>query len=310
MEKKAVVYIDDRKKVIETFKNAMQMNWHLNYDVLHNTLYGKITPTKYKKLESEIFTLIKENISRIECVFLDLDFSGGTSKKDRTGFIIGQEIRKKWPLLPIILTTIFTEYDILKKGMVFDFDNIIQPGNLIRTKVEHFKGLINFAKEKRYNILTTISDIPISYQLGTHLYFKSIEHLKEQKDYAFVAMPFDTKIARADVYEIAIKTACQKAGITPLRVDYDKKTISIIDNIVHLIYNCRLMIVDITGENPNVMYELGIAHSANKKCITLSQKGSVLKLPFDITHLKAITYNQNELSELISKLRKAINEWL
>jgi len=50
-----------------------------------------------------------------------------------------------------------------------------------------------------------------------------------------------------------------------------------------------LIIADISGFDPNVMYELGIAHSFNKTTIILSQDLELgKKLPFNISHFKNI----------------------
>ena len=308
-EKQAFVYLDDDKDAIDAFENAARENWNLNCDVISNTIFGKITKNNYDKFKKQIFNDIRANLNRIECIFLDLDFSGGEEGVDKTGFIIGKEIRHEWPQIPIILTTRFTELEISQKGMVFDFDNVIKPGELLRSRVETFHGLIDIAKKKRQNIIKIFGDIPISYQQGTHNYFKQVHAEKDEKKYAFIAMPFDTKKVSNDIYELVIKEALKGTGIEPARVDFEKKTFSIIDKIAYLIYNCHIMIADITGENSNVMYELGIAHSANKSCITLVQKGIDLNIPFDIRHLRTIIYENDKLTILKDELKKAIVEF-
>ena len=122
-------------------------------------------------------------------------------------------------------------------------------------------------------------------------------------------MPFDEEIVRSDIYDLVIKEACKSIGMNAVRVDHKKKTISIIDEIVKLIFRSKIIIADITGENPNVMYELGIAHTANIPCITLMRKGSELKLPFDIRHIKTISYDPNKLKELKNEITETLIEW-
>ena len=306
MSKKIFVYLDDDKDAVVAFENAARENWNLNCEVISNKIFGQINKENYDIFKNQVLSDIRKNLDMIECIFLDLDFSGGKRYSDKTGFIIGQEIRHECPQLPIIIATRFTEIEIWKKGMVFDFDNVIKPGELLRKDYETFHGIIDIAKKKRMNILKNISDIPISYLRNNHTYFKPLEPNKKEGRFAFIAMPFDSEAVSKDVYEFAIKDAFKGTGIVPVRVDFEKNTFSIIDKIAYLIYNCFIMVADITYENPNVMYELGIAHSTNIRCITLMQKGVDSKIPFDIRHLKTIIYDKNDLSALREELRLSV----
>jgi hypothetical protein len=69
---------------------------------------------------------------------------------------------------------------------------------------------------------------------------------------------------------------------------------------------CRFAIADCTGRNPNVMYELGIAHTLGKPVFMLSQ--STDDLPFDIQSRRVIIYKDNAagLKTLQSELRRVI----
>lgn len=50
-----------------------------------------------------------------------------------------------------------------------------------------------------------------------------------------------------------------------------------------------IVIVDITNDNPNVYYELGIRHCA-RPCTTILIYDKDTRLPFDIQPLRAIPY--------------------
>ena len=56
---------------------------------------------------------------------------------------------------------------------------------------------------------------------------------------------------------------------------------NILKDIVQPIYEADIIIADLTGLNANVMYELGLAHSFNKKTIVITQD-DLSKLPFDL----------------------------
>jgi hypothetical protein len=48
------------------------------------------------------------------------------------------------------------------------------------------------------------------------------------------------------------------------------------------------LIADCTGRNPNVFYEIGIAHAIGKQTILISQ--TIDDVPFDLRHLRIVVY--------------------
>ncbi len=74
---------------------------------------------------------------------------------------------------------------------------------------------------------------------------------------------------------------------------------NIIKDIVMGIDSADIVIADLTGLNPNVFYELGLAHAMNKKVIIITQ--SIEDLPFDIK-----SYKVNEYSLQFNKLPKLL----
>lgn len=72
---------------------------------------------------------------------------------------------------------------------------------------------------------------------------------------------------------------------------------NILKDIVKGIENANVVIADLTGLNPNVFYELGLAHTMNKKVIIITQDLS--ELPFDIK-----SYRANEYSLQFNKIKK------
>lgn len=73
-----------------------------------------------------------------------------------------------------------------------------------------------------------------------------------------------------------------------LRIILDS-TGSINKLIIEKIVNCELVIANLTSVNPNVMYELGIRHSFEKRVITVTEHGT--KLPFDIIDQRTLFYS-------------------
>lgn len=105
----------------------------------------------------------------------------------------------------------------------------------------------------------------------------------------FVLMPFGESFD--EVYRTLIQPAVIQAGLNPLRA-YDIFTPgSIMEQIRSAIQQSRICIADLTGRNPNVLYELGIAQALGKPSILLSQ--DINDVPFDVRHLRIIQYANN-----------------
>lgn len=79
---------------------------------------------------------------------------------------------------------------------------------------------------------------------------------------------------------------------------------NILRDIIEPIYKADVVIADLTGLNPNVMYELGIAHTFNKKTIVIT-KDDLSKLPFDLKQYRAKDYSTHfkKFAELIEYLK-------
>ena len=65
---------------------------------------------------------------------------------------------------------------------------------------------------------------------------------------------------------------------------------NILKDIIKPMYEADYIIADLTGLNPNVMYELGIAHCFGKKTIVITQDDLSL-LPFDLKQYRAMSYD-------------------
>lgn len=103
---------------------------------------------------------------------------------------------------------------------------------------------------------------------------------------AFVLMPFSDDLS--EVYEFLIKSALEDANYSVKRADDIKSQSNIIEDIVHGIMDSDLIIADLTDSNPNVYYELGIAHALQKNVVLITQE--IEELPFDLRSYRVIGY--------------------
>lgn len=118
--------------------------------------------------------------------------------------------------------------------------------------------------------------------------FNLIEHEVIDPDLVSVMMPFG---AATDQVFRAIRRAVTESGYTCQRADEMWEQPEIIADIVSLIDRSSVIIFDCSGRNPNVFYELGIAHTLGREFITVAQDEH--DIPFDIRHLRCIFYQDS-----------------
>jgi hypothetical protein len=80
---------------------------------------------------------------------------------------------------------------------------------------------------------------------------------------------------------------------------------SIPDQIWQDIRKSDVIIADITGNNPNVYYEVGLAHALGKEVIILNQDQT--KPPFDISTSRIIYYQMSDLTTLKINLESSFS---
>lgn len=102
----------------------------------------------------------------------------------------------------------------------------------------------------------------------------------------FVLMPFAQQIE--PVYDDHIKKVAGDLGMTVGRADDFFSTGQIVLDIWSAINAASTVIADCTGRNPNVFYEVGLAHAVGKNTILISQ--SLDDVPFDLRHLRVTIY--------------------
>jgi len=110
------------------------------------------------------------------------------------------------------------------------------------------------------------------------------------------------------VFDEAIRPALETHGFQSWRTDRAVPTGDVVAAIRDGINHCYFAIVDTTDDRPNVMYELGLAHAAQKPVILLRRNnadGSMPRPPFDFQTQSIIKYGDN-LAELRRQLEAAI----
>lgn len=116
------------------------------------------------------------------------------------------------------------------------------------------------------------------------------------KPHAFVAMPFGKKTGHDGkpidfnaVYNDLLKPAIETAGFTVFRVDEEQAAGDIKTDMFQELLIADLVVADLTLDNPNVWYELGIRHALRARGILVVQ-GATDKQPFGIDTYHSLNY--------------------
>ncbi|MEM7085398.1 MAG: hypothetical protein AAF489_04405 [Bacteroidota bacterium] len=116
---------------------------------------------------------------------------------------------------------------------------------------------------------------------------KQTTKTKKESKNCFVIMPFGGYF---DQYysEIYVK-AIEEAGFESRRGDDLYRPGSIVKDIWSLTKDADVILADLTSKNPNVMYELGLAHAITKPVVLISD--TLDDVPFDLRSLRVVTYD-------------------
>jgi|GEM_PF-483866 len=131
------------------------------------------------------------------------------------------------------------------------------------------------------------------------------EKVPIEKNRCFFIMPFAENF---DIIYGNIKQSLSNDEYICVRVDEISGSTPIVNKILTEILKAQFIIVDLTGGNPNVFYELGIAHTFKDADNIFLIKEKEVKVPFDIMHLTYLEYDRNNLKLMISQLKQSLKE--
>jgi hypothetical protein len=129
--------------------------------------------------------------------------------------------------------------------------------------------------------------------------------LDGRKD-VFVLMPFSSDMT--PVYQDHIRKVAKQMRLSIARADDLFTTHSIMDDVWSSIASAKVIIADCTGRNPNVFYELGIAHAIGKPVVLIAQNSE--DVPSDLRHIRYLKYalTPRGMSEFEAALARTLTE--
>ena len=114
--------------------------------------------------------------------------------------------------------------------------------------------------------------------------------LEEVTNSCFIVMPFDPMFNTQ--YERVIRPAVESVGLDCVRGDEIFSKPNIMADIWKSMREARVIIAELTGRNPNVLYEVGLAHAVGKPIIFLTRDEN--DVPFDLKALRYRYYDTND----------------
>jgi nucleoside 2-deoxyribosyltransferase len=119
------------------------------------------------------------------------------------------------------------------------------------------------------------------------------------------------------LYREILKPAIESAGLICQRADEISSADAIADDIRRAINESDLIVAEISGLNPNVMHEIGLAQSLEKPTILVCRNDyKENEIPSNIRHIRRITYPNDagggpvlgrQLQQTLQAIASAIN---
>jgi hypothetical protein len=122
--------------------------------------------------------------------------------------------------------------------------------------------------------------------------------------FCFVVMPFKPDL---NFFYLYLKRHLEEEhGLRVERGDHQILTRPLMDKIRARISEADVILGEISGANPNVFYELGLANAFEKPVIFLTQEAPE-KAPVDVRQFEYIHYDPSRHEELLKKLDNAFH---
>jgi hypothetical protein len=118
--------------------------------------------------------------------------------------------------------------------------------------------------------------------------FQIPEHENIEPSLVSAMMPFHPSF---DAVYATLQRTAEASNLRCRRADDIWENPAVIQDVVALIDRSSVVICDCTGRNPNVFYEIGIAHTLGREVILITQPEA--DIPVDLRHLRYVQYLNN-----------------
>ena len=111
-----------------------------------------------------------------------------------------------------------------------------------------------------------------------------------------------------EIREVIAQTLLE-IGVRPILAEKMASEGQIIETILRSIEQADFIVADLTGNNPNVMYEIGYAQALRKPLLLIIQQDSG-RLPVDMSGHLFLVYDPSHLGELQQDIREWVSHYL
>ncbi len=117
--------------------------------------------------------------------------------------------------------------------------------------------------------------------------------------------------SRPDIFTLRsmLQNVLRAWSVTPIFLDntplYGAPIINMADTVRQSIESADMVIADITGSDPNIMYEVGYAHALKKPVLPILKDGDV-RIPADLSGYLYYVFNPDRLYEL----QRVVETWV
>jgi hypothetical protein len=126
---------------------------------------------------------------------------------------------------------------------------------------------------------------------------------------AFVISPFEEPYN--SYWTELFRPALAGVGLSPKRGDSMFRAGNVVRQIWELISESVVVLAEVSEQNANVYYELGLAHAIGKPCVLLTRDAS--SIPFDLRSQRHIVYDTQRVrwsDELLADIARSVEETL
>jgi hypothetical protein len=115
------------------------------------------------------------------------------------------------------------------------------------------------------------------------------------------------------IFDFIVAPAASELGLKAIRADHIGQPGIITTQVIAHVLESKAAVVDLSGLNPNVFYELAIRHTAQRPTALIAEINC--DLPFDIAQMRTIFFNHTDLRsandcklQIVEQLRDAIDK--
>jgi hypothetical protein len=232
-----------------------------------------------------------------------LDQTGWGDEDKQKNFVMGRPLYDLFSQLTNIYFPEDSDFGKGPKGIIQKMYTSFEDKSYVRRSSEHALAMVI------RNIINNRPPLDLSNSLDNAKqspFFEQSRNYKEKEKMIFVLMPFSKPWSERiwkDHISIYLSNVDGIGELTVQRAD-DMYGQCVMEDVFEGIYTAGLIIAECTERNPNVLYELGMAHVLGKRTVLLSQ--NVDDIPFDLQRFRFCIYEDNSTG--YPKLKKFLWE--